>query len=142
MSLTLCFLPLLMCLAAFFGCKSNQGGTSKEAPTIIFRNADGRTLTMDDLRGATGTVHYEIFGREGVPAEAELLHEQARRAGGAGDYKKAVVFLVRASQLAPRWPYPVYDMAYTSMLTKDFDSARPSLVTNVDVSSRGTFTRY
>src|SRR6266436_6548988 len=29
MSLTLCFLPLLMCLAAFFGCKSNQGGTSK-----------------------------------------------------------------------------------------------------------------
>lgn len=137
MSLPLCFLPLLMCLAAFFG---NQGATSKEAPMIIFRGADGRTLTTDDLRGATGTFHYEIFGREGVPAEAESLHQQARQAGGAGDYKRALVLLERASQLAPRWPYPVYDMAYTYMLTKDFDSARRYYAKTVELSPRGYFT--
>ena len=140
MSLTPCFLPLLMCLAAFFGCKSNQGGTSKEAPTIIFRNADGRTLTMDDLRGATGTVHYEIFGLEALPAEAKSLHQQARQAGGAGDYKRALALLERASQLAPRWPYPVYDMAYTYMLMKDFDSARQYYAKTVELFPRGYFT--
>ena len=140
MSLTLSFLPLLMCLAAFFGCESNQGGTSKEPPTIIFRNADGRTLTTDDLRGATGTFHYEIFGLEGVPAEAKSLHQQARQAGGAGDYKKALALLERASQLAPWWPYPVYDSAYTYMLTKDFDSARQYYAKTVELSPRGYFT--
>jgi hypothetical protein len=41
------------------------------------------------------------------------LHKQARQAGGAGDYKKAITLLERASSLAPAWPYPVYDAAFT-----------------------------
>ncbi|HKV62857.1 MAG TPA: hypothetical protein VJO16_13140 [Candidatus Acidoferrum sp.] len=140
MSSTLYFLPLLMGFAAFFGCWGKQSATSKETPVIILRGADGRTLTTDDLRGATGTFRYEIIGREGVPAEAESLHQQARQAGGAGEYKKALVLLERASQLAPRWPYPVYDMAYTYMLMKDFDSARRYYAKTVELSPRGYFT--
>jgi len=140
MNSTLGFLPLLLCFAAFVGHEGEQGGKSKEAPVIVFRSADGRTLTTDDLRGATGTFHYEILGSESVPAEARSLHQQARQAGGAGDYKKALALLERASQLAPRWPYPVYDMAYTYMLMKDFDGARKYYARTVELSPRGYFT--
>jgi predicted Zn-dependent protease len=31
--------------------------------------------------------------------------------------------LTRAAERAPRWPYPVYDRAFTYLLMKDFDSA-------------------
>jgi tetratricopeptide (TPR) repeat protein len=107
---------------------------------IIFRGADGRTLTTDDLRGATGAFKYEMLGGADVPAWAESLHQQARQAGGAGDYKKALALLERASQLAPRWPYPVYDIAYTYMLMKDFDNARRYYRKTVELSPRGFFT--
>jgi hypothetical protein len=83
----------------------------KEFAVIVFRGTDGRTLTMDELRGLTGTFQYEIVGGSNVPAEAKSLHSQAREAGGSGDYKKAIALLDRASKLAPQWPYPDYDMA-------------------------------
>lgn len=41
---------------------------------IVFRCADGRALTMEDLRGVTGTFRWEIVGKTGVSAEAESLH--------------------------------------------------------------------
>ena len=86
---------------------------------IVFRGADGRTLTMDELRGLTGNVRYEIVGKIDVSAEAESLHEQGRQAGGSGDYRKAITFLEQACKLAPQWPYPVYDMAFTYLLMKE-----------------------
>ena len=58
-----------------------------------------------------------------VPAEAEVLHQQGRRAGAAGEYDKALALLQRASSLAPNWPYPVYDMAYTFLLIHDTANA-------------------
>jgi hypothetical protein len=45
---------------------------------VIFRSADGRTLTTDDSQGATGTFRYEIVGESDVPAEAKSLHQQGR----------------------------------------------------------------
>jgi tetratricopeptide (TPR) repeat protein len=107
---------------------------------VVFRAADGRTLTMADLRGLTDTFQYEILGKSNVPAEAEALHKQARQAGGAGDYRKAINLLERASSLAPAWPYPVYDMAFTYLLMKDADSARKHYRKTVELAPRGFFT--
>jgi tetratricopeptide (TPR) repeat protein len=107
---------------------------------IIFRSADGRTLTMEDLRGVTGTFRCEAVGKTGVPAEAESLHEQGRQAGAAGDYNKALTLLQRASNLAPRWPHPVYDMAFTFLLMKDADNARKYYRKTVELAPRGFFT--
>ncbi len=107
---------------------------------VVFRAADGRTLTMADLSGLSGTFQYEILGKSNVPAEAESLHKQARQAAGAGDYKKAITLLERSSSLAPAWPYPVYDMAFTYLLMKDAESARKHYRKTVELAPRGFFT--
>jgi tetratricopeptide (TPR) repeat protein len=126
----------------------------KNAPTIIFTLPDGRKLTTEELQGVTGrvafrdgklldvtgTVRYEIIGKGAVPAAAESLHQQAREAGGRGDYKKAIALLERASELAPEWPYPVYDRAYTHLLMNDFDVARTYYRRTLELSPRGFFT--
>jgi tetratricopeptide (TPR) repeat protein len=111
----------------------------KEESMIVFRGADGRTLTLEELRGVTGTIRFEIVGRTAVPPEAEFLHQQAREAGGAGNYEKALTLLQRASDRAPRWPYPVYDMAYTYLLMKDFANARTYYRKTVELAPRGFF---
>ena len=126
----------------------------KDAPTIIFTLPDGRKLTMEDLQGLTGKVHfregrllevtgtvrYEMTGKGTVPRAAESLHQQAREAGGRGEYEKAIELLERASELAPEWPYPVYDRAFTHMLMNDFDGARRYYQRTLELSPRGVFT--
>jgi tetratricopeptide (TPR) repeat protein len=95
---------------------------------------------MADLRGLSGPFQYEILGKSNVPAEAESLHKQARLAGEAGDYKNAIALLKRASNLAPAWPYPVYDMAFTYLLMKDAENAREHYRKTVELAPRGFFT--
>lgn len=136
---------LLVAVASVLGCNRDQPGASKgsltkEEPVVVFRAADGRTLTMADLRGLTGTFRYEILCKDNVPAEAESLHKQARQAGGSGDYKKAITLLEKASGLAPAWPYPVYDMAFTYLLMKDAENARKHYRKAVELAPRGFFT--
>ena len=139
--------PLLLSAVAVVsaGCSRDQpgaakGSSSKEEAVVVFRAADGRTLTTADLRGLSGTFQYEILGKSNVPAEAESLHKQGRQAGGAGDYKKAITLLERASSLAPAWPYPVYDMAFTYLLMKDPENARKYYRKTVELAPRGFFT--
>ncbi len=136
---------LLSAVASVLDCNRDQPGASKGSPpkeesVVVFRAADGRTLTMADLRGLNGTFRYEILGRDNVPAEAESLHKQARQAGGSGEYKKAITLLEKASGLAPAWPYPVYDMAFTYLLMKDAENARKHYRRTVELAPRGFFT--
>lgn len=127
------------------GCGRDQPGVPKGAPpaekaVVVFRTADGRTLTMADLQGLAGTFQYEILGKSQVPAEAESLHKQAGQAGGAGDYEKAIKLLERARALAPAWPYPVYDLAFSYLLMKDAEIARKHYRKTVELAPRGFFT--
>ena len=132
--------PLLACFISLGGCNHKQGVSQREATVIIFRSADGRTLTKEDLRGVTGMFRWEIIGKTGVSAEAESLHKQGRRAGAAGAYNKALNLLTRASNLAPGWPYPIYDMAYTFLLMNDADNARKYYRKTLELAPRGFFT--
>jgi tetratricopeptide (TPR) repeat protein len=95
---------------------------------------------MEELRGVTGRMRWETIGKQDVPAEAELLHEQGRQAGAAGEYNKALALLQRASNLAPKWPYPVYDMAYTFLLINDTVNATKCYRKTVELAPRGFFT--
>jgi tetratricopeptide (TPR) repeat protein len=122
------------------GCGFAQGDAPKEKSEVVFRTADGRSLTVDDLRGLDSEFHYEILGKSNVPAQAEVLHQKAQQAGEAGDYKKAIGLLEQASKLAPEWPYPVYDMAFSYLLLKDTENARKFYRKTVEMSPRGYFT--
>ena len=43
---------------------------------LVFRDAAGRELTADDLKGVTGRVRFEVIGAEAIPAEASRLHSR------------------------------------------------------------------
>jgi tetratricopeptide (TPR) repeat protein len=127
---------------------------SVPAGTIILTLPDGRKLTTDELHGMTGRVNfrdgklldvtgkvqYEIIGKGNVSAAAQSLHQKGREAGGRGDYEIAIGLFEKAEELAPAWPYPVYDRAYTHLLTNDFDAARTYYQTTLELSPRGFFT--
>lgn len=107
---------------------------------LVFRDAAGRELTTADLAGFTGHFRWEVVGAEAVPPEAERLHQQARQAGEAGDYDQAVQLLDQAHEIAPDWPYPVYDTAFTHLLQGDAVRAE-QYYTEVDrLAPRGFFT--
>lgn len=125
------------------GCSAtrDEDRTKKEGgPVIVFTDADGRTLTLEELRGVTGTFKYEILGAGDVPAEATALHKRAREAGSRGEYEQAINLLNRACELAPQWPYPVYDRAYTYLLMNDVTSAMADYEKTVALAPRGFFT--
>lgn len=109
---------------------------------IVFRDATGRTLTMADLDSAGGTFRYEVVGSENIPAEASALHEQARQAGANGDYPQAIALLQQASNLAPAWPYPVYDTAFTYLLMEDDVHALEGYRKTLELAPRGFFTAF
>jgi tetratricopeptide (TPR) repeat protein len=126
-------------LSLSMGCNSGEKN-SKEDSVVVFRDSEGRTLTLEDLKGVSGTFQYENLAGANVPAEAEALHQSAREAGGRGEYPAAIGLLTKASELAPGWPYPIYDRAYTHLLMQDFEAARADYQTTVELAPRGYFT--
>jgi tetratricopeptide (TPR) repeat protein len=107
---------------------------------LVFRDAAGRKLTVADLKGYTGRVRWEVIGADGVPPQATRLHQEARQAGGRGDYAAALDLLDQARDLAPKWPYPVYDAAFTYLLLGEPGMAE-ELYARVDqMAPRGFFT--
>ena len=113
---------------------------SPASPLILFTSKDGRQLTSADLPKTDGTYDYEIMNEDEIPAEANSLHQQARQLGAAGKYDAAIEALTKAQALAPDWPFPTYDMAFTYLLKKDFEKAREYYRKTVDMSPRGFFT--
>jgi hypothetical protein len=82
---------------------------------LVFTDAAGRQLTTQELRGFSGRVRWEIIGADRVPPQAVALHVRARNLGTDGDYLGAIALLDQARALAPGWPYPAYDAAYTHL---------------------------
>ena len=118
---------------------SNVNG-NEVSHRIVFRDENGRELTFDDLRNVTGKVNYEVIGRGQVPQQAHELHQRARKAGQAGNYQRALSLLDSASSLAPDWPYPIYDAAFTHLLMKNFDKALEDYRAVDRLAPRGFFT--
>lgn len=126
------------CYLVAIGCKNDRDNDARG--TVVFRSADGRVLTLEELRGVTGTIRYEIIGAGNITREAQSLHQQARQAGMSGDHKKAISLLDQASKAAPQWPYPVYDRAFEHLLMLDFDGARRDYQKTLELAPRGFFT--
>lgn len=110
------------------------------AERLVFRDATGRGLTTTDLKGFTGRVRWEIVGGDNVPPRAMQLHQEARQAGGRGDYAHALDLLDQARRLAPTWPYPMYDAAFTYLLLDDPGMAEEMYARVDQMAPRGFFT--
>jgi tetratricopeptide (TPR) repeat protein len=75
-----------------------------------------------------------------VPAEAVAAHEEGRRLGAKGRHKKALAAFARAAELAPDWPYPPYDAAFTHLLMSDHAAALAAYEQVDRLAPRGFFT--
>jgi tetratricopeptide (TPR) repeat protein len=121
-----------------FGSSCSQ--TNQDTHRLIYRDKNGRELTEANLANATGVLNWNIIGSHKVSQKALELHSQARRAGGSGDYKKALELLAQASKEAPEWPYPLYDAAYTYLLMGQPNEALESYEVVNKMAPRGFFT--
>jgi tetratricopeptide (TPR) repeat protein len=94
------------------------------------------------VRGSTGKVPWEKVGGSNIPAEAISLHEKGRAAGSRGDLKASVDLFTRAAALAPAWPYPVYDRAYSHLQLGNADAALADYQKTIALAPRGFFTAF
>ena len=75
-----------------------------------------------------------------MPAAAVEAHERGRRLGAKGRHKKALAEFARAAELAPDWPYPPYDSAFTYLLMDDHAAALAAYEEVDRLAPRGFFT--
>ncbi len=100
------------------------GGCTKrdESVRVQYATPNGeKTSEVKDLK--EGPVAYQVSGGQRVPPRADQLHRAARAKGESGDYAAALTLLRQASEIAPVWPYPYYDMAFTYLLQGDMTNA-------------------
>ncbi len=112
----------------------------KNTAKIKFTDDSGNSISREELAKSTGRFNYEIFGVENVSSLAKTLHNQARHYGQTGAYQKAIEILLQANKEAPKWPYPVYDLAFTYLLQGDWDNALKYYIMTDSLAPRGFFT--
>lgn len=114
---------------------------SSMSQDFIYKDPEsGRVLTVDDLKLAEGEIQWEIPSERPVPEDAKALHQMGRSAGQSGDYSSALSYFDKASKLAPDWPYPLYDAAFTYLLMGDFENAFAHYRRVDEMAPRGFFT--
>ncbi|MBU6951337.1 lipopolysaccharide assembly protein LapB [Hahella sp. HN01] len=110
------------------------------AADIVYKSADGRVLTLQELENLDGQAEWEVQSGGDIPEAAVALHNQAREFGQQGENDKAIDAFKQAIKLAPEWPYPYYDLAYTYLLAGDPEQALALYKTVNQLSPRGFFT--
>ena len=125
---------------------SEAGNQTTQPDEIVFKDKEGRILTAGDLTNLSGSVSWEISASWGggdgksIPAEARRLHEQGRTFGAKGEHAKAAAAFEQAGRLAPVWPFPIYDLAYTHLLEGKSEQALANYLRVDKLEPRGFFT--
>jgi len=131
----------LLVAAAAYAMTRKPGPAREARPSmVVFQDADGRNLTLEELKGVEGWVPFEVMVAGKIPAEARALHERARKIGASGDHRGSMTLLDEAARLAPDWPYPAYDRAFAHLLLGEFSAALEWYKKTVELSPRGFFT--
>jgi tetratricopeptide (TPR) repeat protein len=129
-------LNLLLVVGTFlFGCRKED-----QSDRVEYTMPSGKkTSDVKDLKD--GALTYQISGGgQTVPEKAMELHRQARAKGESGDYGAAIKLLRQASEIAPTWAYPYYDMAFTYLLQGDMTNALLNYRETDRLEPRGFFT--
>ncbi|QSQ26183.1 hypothetical protein JY651_15150 [Pyxidicoccus parkwayensis] len=116
-------LAVIAALSATLGCSKKEEPpelllpSAQKAPAqVTFKDDAGTPVPREELAGKTGTLQWEVSSPEPVPERAQQLHDEGRRLGQQGAYAEALKRFEEAQALAPRWPYPTYDAAFTYLL--------------------------
>ena len=127
---------------AVVGCISSCSTEDQKEPSdkLVFMDEEGNRISMSDLEGATGEYRWEIRGDQIIPEEANRLHQEGRQHGAKGEYDLAIEKLKRANELAPEWAYPVYDLAFTYLLRRDYENALRYYELTDSLEPKGFFT--
>lgn len=139
-------IPYILLATLCLGACNNESSTTpkveNETPVsqMVFTDSLGNQITKEELSKVSGPFNYSLVGIENVSQHAKNLHNEARTYGQEGNYAKAIELLTKAHQEAPKWPYPVYDLAYTYLLQDDFKNALTYYQLTDDLSPRGFFT--
>lgn len=88
--------------------------------TILYNNGQGRTITLADLDKEEQTPNMPLWN---VSEQAAAFHAEGRKYGAEGKYDLALAALAKAADLAPDWPYPIYDTAFTHLLQHHWPEA-------------------
>ncbi len=121
-------------------CELAKGDETGSDVGVVFTDVEGRVLTLEDLPKARGPIRWEIRGAGTHNPDAERLHQAGRAAGAKRDFDQAIALLTQASELAPSWPHPIYDRAFSYLLKEEFDLALADYRRTLELSPRGFFT--
>jgi tetratricopeptide (TPR) repeat protein len=75
-----------------------------------------------------------------VPEQAIQFHAEGRAAGARGELEAALRLLTEAAAMAPTWPNPIYDRAFTHLLREEYAAALADYQKTLELSPRGFFT--
>jgi len=124
----------LVLLAAISACGTDSQSLRR---VPMFFDPTDRLLNPEDLQKSLPP--HQDAGWSVTP-EAKTWHELGRAAGAEGDYNKAIAHLTKSAGLAPRWPYPIYDRAFTYLLMKQPGKALEDYRKTLELAPRGFFT--
>lgn len=120
-----------------YSCQSNA--QQKDDTEIVFQDDKGNKISLKDLEGATGSFNWELKSDTKVSKRAQRLHQESRALGQKGKYDEAITKLNNAHKIDPDWAYPIYDLAFTYLLKKDYDNALKYYKLTDEIEPRGFF---
>lgn len=82
--------------------------------TVVYTDRNGEQTT--DVTRVSGSAKFKVVGPGSIPAAAEALHQEGRKLSSQGKYDLAIERFRKASEIAPHWAYPIYDLAFTLLL--------------------------
>lgn len=126
---------LILSSVLFISLKLNSQDT-----TIVYQDSIGNKISIDDLGEVAGNFTWENQSNLNIPEEAKILHQEARKLGSQGNFKKGTKKLLKAHKLAPQWAYPIYDLAYNYLLQEDFENALKYYDLTNKIEPKGFFT--
>ncbi len=90
---------------------------------VVYRSNDGRELSKAEIRAMQPRTIRDFLLLDRATPEADSLLREARQLGNANDLQACLKLISDAAALAPEWPQPFYDAAYTYLVNGDWESA-------------------
>lgn len=127
----LAFLVLISCI------QSKEKGSQLE-----FFDQKGEKVELSEIGESDSVYNFNLnfTGDLEIPYEADKLHKEARIYGSNGQYEKAIQNLLKAHELAPSWPFPVYDLGFTYLLMQNYSEALKYYEKTVELAPKGFYT--